>query len=142
MQYSCQIYHSILNKIKFSQISKSPLNINGRLSIENKTQRPSFGRPRHFSAPRLNRGTICPRPLNAGPIRNTKIVIFLIFSELFVVFSYPLQIEQLMRDINTLYPSYKSRPWVAASDGENTNGSGEIAVSRRICESIFDKRIT
>ena len=126
MQYSCQIYHLILNKIKFSLISKSSLNINGRLSIEILNLRI-----------RLKNSLLA-----AGPIRNTKIMIFLIFSELCVVFSYPLQIEQLMRDINTLYPSYRSRPWVAASDGENTKGSGEIAVSRRICESIFDKRIT
>ena len=44
-----------------------------------------------------------------------------------------------MRDINTLYPNYMSRPWIEeVSDGikEQRNGSGEIAVSRRICESI------
>ena len=63
------------------------------------------------------------------------------FSDLCVVLSYPLQIEKLMRDINTLYPSYMSRPWIEeVSDGmkEERNASGEIAVSRRICESKFD----
>ena len=55
------------------------------------------------------------------------------------MFSYPLQIAKLMRDINTLYPNYMSRPWIEeVSDGkkEQRNASEEIAVSRRICESI------
>ena len=64
-------------------------------------------------------------------------VINKISSELCVVLTYPLQIEKLMRDMNTLYPGYMSRPWLtnpdAATDGSSKRNDGGIAVSRRTC---------